>query len=72
MTAIMTGAACRAPIWVVMTPGRISENGAATSAPGRAQHRRDRKRLRQPRDQHVSGHPGRAADEHHHEERPTE
>ena len=36
MTAIMTGTVCRGPIWVVMTPSRISENGAATSAPGRA------------------------------------
>ena len=35
-TAIVTGAICNAPIWVVITPRRISENGAATSDPGRA------------------------------------
>ncbi len=36
MTAIVTGAICRAPICVVMTPSKISEKGAATSDPGRA------------------------------------
>ena len=36
MTAIATGAICRAPICVVMTPSKISEKRAAPSDPGRA------------------------------------
>ena len=36
MTAIATGAICRVPIWVVSAASRMSENGAATIALGRA------------------------------------
>ena len=71
-TATATGAICSVPIWVVMTPSRISENGAATSAPGKGgEHGREGEPLRQPRDQYVRRRPGGSADEQHHEERAT-
>jgi hypothetical protein len=69
-TAIVIGAVCRVQTWVVREARRITENGAATSAPGRAANMVvNASPLRQARDQHVGGGSGRAAEEQHHSPR---
>ena len=72
-TATATGAICKRP-----DLGREGgeqdqrEGGGDERRREGGEHRCEREALRQPRDQHVGGHPGRAADEQHHEERPTD
>ena len=69
-TAIATGAICSVPIWVVRAREQDQrERGGDERPRERGEHRCEREPLRQPRDQHMGGGSGRAADEQHHEER---